>query len=638
MRFSLDGALLNRVPETAVTLVVAEAIEDVGGSDAIRRMLDDAVAEVRARFDRGGIEHSTEVKAWHGALRALGVDPKSHPPSIETLVRRALADDAPRLGPLVDIANAVSLRYLLPVGAHDVDRLRGDFGVRLASGDEYFTGLGESGVVRVPAGEPVYADQREVRTRWWVGRQGDRGKVTAASKTVIFPIDSVDADGHARAERAANALAEALRTTRATRTRIVRVDRATPSVECGVEPRELDAIDRILASGFVELYPSRAATDRRLREGKPMRIYLGVDPTSPVIHIGHAVGIRKLAQLQKLGHTIVLLIGDFTGRIGDPTGKDVGRIPLTHEKVLENARSYREQASKILAFDGPNPVELRFNGEWWDTMTARQMIELAANFTVQQMIQRDMFQRRIADQKPIGLHEFMYPLLQGYDTIALDVEGEMGGTDQTFNMLAGRTLARALLDREKFVFVTGLLPGTDGRKMSKSFGNVIGVSDRPYEMYGRVMSLSDDLTLTFFEMCTDLDDDALDELRHMIANGINPMAIKKRLAHTITAMYHGEKSARDAADRFEREVQRGEAPEEMPAAHVERGGEWPAVDLLVATGLATSKGEARRLIDGGAVRIDDSPIRDRAASVAVTNGTTIRAGKRAYARVTIGTP
>jgi tyrosyl-tRNA synthetase len=633
MRFVLGDDLLALVPETSAALVVAEGVDPTRSAAAIARLLDDAAAAVATPRE----EDAAAVAVWHTAFAAVGIDPAEHPPSIENLLTRAHAEDVPRVGPVVDLANAISLKHRVPVGAHDLDKLRGDMQVRLARGDEFFTGLGETHVTLVPNGEPVYADDREVRTRWWVGRQGDRGKVTPATRNVLFPIDGFAGSTAEAARAAAEELAGLASELLGATTRVLWVDRAAPAVDLGREPRELDAIDRLLAKGFVELYPSRGEVERRLRSGEKLRVYIGVDPTSPVIHIGHAVAIRKLGEMQRLGHKIILLIGDFTGRIGDPTGKDASRVPLTKEQVLENAQTYKAQVAKILRFDGDNPAELRFNGDWWDPMTAREMIQLAAQFTVQQMIQRDMFQRRLAENKPIGLHEFTYPLLQGYDSVAMEVDGEVGGTDQTFNMLAGRTLMQALQGREKVVFVTGLLPGTDGRKMSKSFGNVIGVSDPPYDVYARVMSLSDDLLLTYYEMCTDLDEDALDEVRHAFANGVNPMALKKRLARYITAAYHDEAAALAAEERFEREVQRHELPTDMPTVTLSAGA-WPIADLLVAAGLTASKGEARRLVDGGAVRLDDAAIRERGHVVQLAAGQSpvLRAGKRSFARLAVG--
>ena len=635
IHFELGADLLERVPDACVAIVVAEGVDHGRGAEGARKLLDEAVVAMGARLADADLDHVPEIAAWRERLGRFGLDADQFPASVQTLARRSLIDDVPRVGPVVDLANAISLKYLLPVGAHDLDRLRGTLSVRLAREGEFFTGLGESTVERVPPGEPVYADDREVRTRRWVWRQGDRGKVTAATRTVFFPIDGFVGLTDESARHAAEELATHARELLGATTHVLWVDYSSHVVELPVEPRQPDQIDRVLDRGLAELYPSRAEVERRLRSGRKLRVYIGVDATSPVIHIGHAVGIRKLRQLQDLGHKIVLLIGDFTGRIGDPTDKDAARTALTVEQVKANAETYRDQVAKVLDFDGPNPVELRYNGEWWDRMTSKDMIELAANFTVQQMIQRDMFQKRLTENKPIHLHEFLYPLLQGYDSVALNVDGELGGTDQTFNMLAGRTLLKALQDREKVVFVTPLLEGTDGRKMSKSFGNTIGVNDPPHEMYGRVMSLTDALLMRYYELCTDLDEDALDEIRHQLAMGINPMNLKKRLARLITTQYHGPEAAAAAEERFEREVQRHELPEELPTVKLEHAGPWNVTDLLVAAGLAASKGEARRLVDGGAVRLDDRPIRDRAATLDVTPGAVLRAGKRSYARLSL---
>ncbi|HVC34827.1 MAG TPA: tyrosine--tRNA ligase, partial [Chloroflexota bacterium] len=381
----------------------------------------------------------------------------------------------------------------------------------------------------------------------------------------------------------------------------------------------------------------RDELERRLRAGEKIRIYLGLDPTSPVIHLGHAVALRKLRQLQDLGHQIIFLIGDFTGRIGDPTDKTALRVALTHAEVLTNASSYVQQASRVLDVQSAtNPVKVRYNGEWWDKLTARDMIELAANFTVQQMLQRDMFQRRLDENKPIGLHEFLYPLLQGYDSVALEVDAEIGGTDQTFNMLVGRTLVRVTQDREKFVITVPLLEGTDGRKMSKSFQNTIGIAEPPFEMYGKVMSLKDELIVRYFELLTDVPEQQLDEMREWMARGaVNPMELKKRLAFDLVSQFHTPEAAQAAQERFAREIQRHEVPTEIPEVTLPRGGDWPIADLLVELQLASSKSEARRLVEQGGVSIDGEKIADPWAVIAVWPGMVVRGRRRHFARIVV---
>jgi tyrosyl-tRNA synthetase len=347
--------------------------------------------------------------------------------------------------------------------------------------------------------------------------------------------------------------------------------------------------------------------------------------------------LRKLRKFQDLGSKVILLIGDFTGRIGDPTDKSAARVQLSRDEVFENASSYVEQANTILDVWSPtNPIEVRYNGEWWDKLTSRDMIELAANFTAQQMLQRDMFQRRLEENKPIGLHEFLYPLLQGYDSIALEVDAEIGGTDQTFNMLAGRTLVRVLQNREKFVLTVQLLEGPDGRKMSKSFGNVIGLTDLPYEMYGKLMSTKDELIARYFELLTDVPETELAEMARQIASStVNPMVLKKRLAFDIVSQFHSLEAARAAQERFEREIQNREMPTELPEVVFPRGGSWSIVDLLTELKLATSKSDAKRLVEGGSVQIDGERVTDPRALIAVHPGLIVRGRRRQYVRVLV---
>jgi tyrosyl-tRNA synthetase len=307
------------------------------------------------------------------------------------------------------------------------------------------------------------------------------------------------------------------------------VDRASPTFDVpAVERRGHDPIEQLLTRRVVEIFPSRDELEKLLRSEKKIKIYLGVDATGPIIHVGHAVQLQKLREFQDLGHKVILLLGDFTGRIGDPTDKSAARQQLTREQVQENLTTYVEQASKILDFESKeNPPEVRLNGEWWDEKSAADLIEIAASFTVQQNLQREMFQRRLAENKPIRLHEFLYPILQGYDAVAMDVDAELGGTDQTFNMLAGRELVREYLNKEKYVLTGPLLEGLDGRKMSKSYGNVVGVSDPPYDMYGKLMSLKDDLIVRYFELVTAVPEAEVEEIARQLASGaVNPMQVK----------------------------------------------------------------------------------------------------------------
>lgn len=634
MQFRVSDVVFDLFPDFCVGLVVAVGVNNRGEAGA--EELPRAAEEAASGLDERPLSTDPSQEVWRRAFARLGVDHERFPNAAEALLRRvAHGEQLPSINPAVDLGNAVSLRYRLPVGAHDMDRLRGDFSVRLSHQGDFFTPMGQPEVEEVPPGEVVYADAAEVRTRRWVWRLGEKGKVTPASQNIVFPVDGFLGVNEDAVRAATAALAGLVKQQLGARAVTFFLHREQPVADLPeAVKREPDAIERLLERGIAEVIPGEEM-ERYLRAGGKIRIYIGIDPTSSVIHIGHAVALRKLRQFQQLGHKVVLLIGDFTGRIGDPTDKSAMRVQLTREQVQENATSYIQQAVKIMDMDSPtNPIEVRYNGDWWDNLSSRDMIELAANFTVQQMIQRDMFQRRLEENKPIGLHEFLYPLLQGYDSVALDVNAEIGGTDQIFNMLAGRTLLRALKDKEKFVVAVPLLEGTDGRKMSKSFGNVIGVADPPYVMFGKVMSLKDELIVRYFDLCTDVAESEIARMALLLEEkAANPMDLKKRLARELVTFYHSAADAEAAAARFAREVQQREIPRDVPEVALSRTGAWPIVDLLLALNLASSKGEAKRLVEQGSVQVNGEKVVDARVEVTVEPGAIVRSRRRQFAKV-----
>lgn len=381
----------------------------------------------------------------------------------------------------------------------------------------------------------------------------------------------------------------------------------------------------LLRRNIAEVLPSTGELEKRLSEG-PVTIYHGIDPSAPEIHIGHAVVLWKLREFQDAGHKVILLIGDFTGMIGDPSDRSAARVKLTKEQVLQNAKTYKEQISKILRFEGENAVEIKFNSEWLSKLSFEEVNELASNLTVQQMLERDFFRKRIAEGKPIYLHEFLYPLMQGYDSVAMDVDAEIGGTDQTFNMLVGRTLMKAFKGKEKFVLSVPLLEGLDGRKMSKSFNNYIGITDDPEEMYGKVMSLGDDLIKRYFELATRLSED---EIKKVVSSS-SPMEAKKRLAWEITNLYHGKAQADQAQEHFEQVHQKGELPREMEEIKVEEE-KIDLTNFLLDKGIVSSKSEVRRLIEQGGIKANDEPV--SSSEIHVEDDVVLRIGKRRFFRL-----
>lgn len=393
-----------------------------------------------------------------------------------------------------------------------------------------------------------------------------------------------------------------------------------------METREL------LARNILDILPSKKEFEERLQKG-PIKIYLGIDPSSPEIHLGHAVALWKLREFQEAGHKVILLIGDFTGMIGDPSGREATRKKLTKEEVLENAKTYKEQVSKIIRFDGENPAEMKFNSEWLGKLSAGDLLELASHLTHQQLIERDMFQQRIKEGKELRIHELLYPILQGYDSLAMEIDAEIGGSDQTFNMLIGRTFLGRLKSKEKFVISVPLLEGLDGRKMSKSYGNFIGITDDPPDMFGKVMSLKDELVLRYFELTTNLPLAEIQSIEEGLqSNELHPMEAKKRLAWEIVRLYRGEEEADKARQSFEEVFQKGAAPREVPVYETKKD----SVDLttaLVEKGLAKSKSEARRLIDQGAIDASGEKITSSLLDLSGKDRLDLRVGKYRFLQI-----
>lgn len=394
-------------------------------------------------------------------------------------------------------------------------------------------------------------------------------------------------------------------------------------------------INEVLARGVEQVLPTREALAELLASGKRIRLYCGMDPTAPALHIGHALQLRKLRQFQDLGHEVIFLIGSFTAMIGDPTDKLAARTQLTSEQVMANAKSWKKDASKFLRFRGENAAKLMYNHKWLAKLTFEDVVNLSSNFTVQQMMERDMFAKRQAEGKPIHVHEFMYPLMQGYDSVAMDVDLEVGGNDQLFNMLAGRTLQRAIKNREKLVLALKLLTNDEGKKMSKSEGGFIAMTDAPEDMYGKIMAMQDSMIVPYFEIATDVQLSEVGEMRVKLSGGANPRDLKMRLAKTITAMFHGPRAASRAEKHFIGVFQKHDMPEEIREHHLSE--EKSYIDILVDTGLAPSRSEAKRLIDQKGVKLDGAVLHNPHATLAPIHlkngGLILQKGKREFVRL-----
>ena len=373
---------------------------------------------------------------------------------------------------------------------------------------------------------------------------------------------------------------------------------------------------------------------KKLEQGRPLRVKAGFDPTAPDLHLGHTVLLNKMRQLQDLGHHALFLIGDFTGMIGDPTGKNATRPPLSREQVLANAQSYKDQVFKVL---DPAKTEVVFNSTWMDKFSAVDLIRLAATHTVAQMLERDDFSKRYKANQPIAIHEFIYPLVQGYDSVALKADIELGGTDQKFNLLMGRELQKHFGQPAQCVLTMPLLEGLDGiNKMSKSLGNYVGITDTPQDMFGKLMSVSDDLMWRYLELLSFRSLAQIANFREEVANGRNPRDIKVLLAQEIVARFHSQKAAEDALAEFEARFQKGVLPDDMPEIAVaSTDGHIAIANLLKQAGLVASTSEALRMIDAGGVKLDGEKVSDKALKLKAGAVVVAQVGKRKFGRVSV---
>ncbi len=403
---------------------------------------------------------------------------------------------------------------------------------------------------------------------------------------------------------------------------------------------EIDRQLRIINSGAAEIIPQGELVkklERSIKEKTPLKVKLGMDPTAPDIHLGHTVVLHKMRQLQELGHEAVLILGDFTGRIGDPSGRSETRRQLTDGEIKKNVATYKQQVGKIIDLER---ARLVYNSSWLGALTFSEVIALAAKYTVARMLERDDFERRYKDGIPIGIHEFMYPLMQGYDSVVLKADIELGGTDQKFNLMVGRDLQREFGYEPQVAITMPILEGLDGvQKMSKSLGNYIGISEPPGEIYGKAMSITDQLIVRYFQLVTPLTNEEIEKIKDQLAAGkLHPRDAKMRLARELVAMFYGNDAAQDAEQEFIAVFQKGELPAELPVVRLsaeelsDDGAIW-LPKLLAAAGLANGTSAGKRFITQGAVRVDGERITDCECRVLVCSGMVIQVGKRKFARI-----
>ncbi len=388
-------------------------------------------------------------------------------------------------------------------------------------------------------------------------------------------------------------------------------------------------IEEVLTRRVEQILPSKKEL-KKLMEKRKIKLYLGIDPTSPQIHIGNAVPLRKLREFQNLGHEVILLVGTFTAQVGDPSERDKKRHSLTLAQIKKNMATFQKQASKILDF---SKTKIKHNADWLSKLKFGDLVKLTSNFTVSRLLERDMFQKRIKKGEEVRVNELLYPLMQGYDSVAMDVDLEIGGTDQTFNMLVGRKLQKVYNKKEKFILTVPLLIGLDGRKMSKSYGNTVNLTDKPNDMYGKIMSLKDDLITHYFELCTDVSQVAIKKMKKELkSKKVNPRDLKAKLAREIVKIYYGKIAAKKAEKEFDRIFRQKRLPSKIKEIRIKKR-KINILDLLVKTKQAPSKSEAKRLISQRAVEINGAIKKDWRDIIDIKKGMVIKVGKRRFIEI-----
>ena len=673
MKLSIEPPLAARYPGYRMFTVVATGIDNSGDDEALRRRLAEVSAELRRREDLEDLGANPRVAAWRQAFRDFGADPGSSKPSLDGLLQRVLnRQEIPFVNKVVAISNLVSLKHLLPSGGDDLQAIEGDFGLRFAGGLERFRPIGEAVEEHPEPDEVIYADQQKVLCRRWIWRQGEESKIAdettqAAVNVDVMPPATAE-EGRAAAAELAELIERHCGGPGAVETEILEIGGENLSAALShravaVVTRERLKSDRVrrlidgygdqlsdsadmadwsihdlLRRGNVERIVVESAFLERLEQG-PISIYDGFDPTGTALHVGHMVALRALRWFQRNGHRVIFLIGDATALIGDPSGRSAEREMLTHEQVAKNMATYRRQAGQIVDFDGENPVEVLRNSEWLLPLKLEDVFDLMSRITAQRLLERDMFQVRMKKGEPLYYVETIYPLLQGYDSVAMEVDAELGGRDQLYNMLCGRDLAKSYLDKEKHVLTTPLLPGFDGRKMSKTYGNTVDLSAPSFGLYDGIMRVNDDLILTYGLMLTDLPYSELAEMEASLAD--DPLAVKERIASAVVAGLRGEEEARAARDEFVRVRRQGASPDALATARVPGlPAEGPLLDYLAAAEppVAASKGELKRLIRQGGLTLGERKVTDLAEHVAAEelDGQVLRLGKKRFFQLAVG--
>lgn len=624
-------------------VVAAFGLNNASPNDRIENLLKSEITRAHEEFQNTDLKHCDQFNMYRQAMQEAGIKASKYPCSIEALLSRvAKHGELPFISPAVNLGNYISLKYRVPVGVHDIDTLtEGMLCVRPADESDCAAYKTEEKDA-LTVGEPVYVSGNSVRTRRWMWRQMSAGKVSESSVNLLFPIDGFTKNKDT-IDKACEELTALLRELFGIEPEVGRVDRENNEFHFGPMSEEEHNIENQIAIMLKGVANHTAVSEIREKlitakhENRPLRIKLGLDPSAPDIHLGHSVVLRKIRQLQDLGHHAVIIIGDFTGMIGDPTGKSATRKQLTRAQVEENANTYMEQIFKII---DRNCTEVHYNSEWLSKMSFADVIELSAKCTVARMLERDDFNNRYTNHLPLSIHEFFYPLMQAYDSVAIHADIELGGTDQTFNILMGRNIQRDYGMEPQLTLFMPLLEGIDGKdKMSKSLGNYIGINEPAVVIFEKVMKIPDSLIIKYYNLCTDVHPSQVTKLQHMLDSGVNPRDVKMLLAREITALYMGAEAAAEAEERFKNVFQKNQVPDDAPVVSLNLQAGFPHGEILaselVKNGYFKSKAEIRRIFQQGGATFDGQRILDLKELVMTQEEHVLKLGKNKFFKLCI---
>lgn len=643
MFFRIEKKIISATEGVYTGVVVAYGLDNnsvgVGTNDLLQSVVDNSVEAL----ENINIHTLEELNLYRNAMHELGINPAKYPSSIEAILSRIKKSGSfPSISPVVDLGNYISIKHHIPVGVHDIDTLDGSLNVRLATIEDCSNPENQFPEDKLVEGEPIYATANSVRTRRWLWRQTPAGRVTNESKNFIFPIDGFESNKET-VNNAVNELASLIEKLFGVKAETFIITKDESEVRFGPmtkEEKEIEEQVSIMLKG-VEQHTTIPQIREKIilarDEHRPLRIKLGLDPSAPDIHIGHAVVLRKIRQLQELGHTAVIIIGDFTGMIGDPSGKSKTRKQLSHEDVVRNAETYLDQIFKIIDRDR---TEVYYNSEWLSKMTFKDVIELSSKCTVARMLERDDFNNRYTNHLPLSVHEFFYPLMQAYDSVAIKADIEIGGTDQTFNVLMGRNIQRDYGQNPQLTLFMPLLEGIDGvEKMSKSLNNYVGIYEAPEIIYEKVMKIPDFLILKYYNLCTDVHPDKIQAIKESMENGANPRDIKMQLAYVITGLYCGEDAANRAEEHFKTVFQKKTMPDDAPVIKVDKKSDVPygeqIVSALVESGFYKSKSEVKRIFVQGGAQLDGVKVTDTKNVGTLSSNAELKMGKNKFFKILV---